>query len=333
MRVDQFPCFPCIEPRKELEGHPHLQPPHAITTIVILIGAFVTISGLLSFCFSNTSAVVVALLALVIVGFALEPAERHYPSAPWLGVLCFMTLFYAVLIGAWNYQTNFVPAQAAQSGRHYHEVRPDEPASAFADMGTIEFTKDAQLDSTRALGLARYGRIFCVAPIISRNVSVSPQRSGPPVQFWAVGVDCCGERRSFSCDGSSEPSVHSGVVVADLDGFTFNAALAPRSLHDEYMIVVRAASVLYELPKVDSPVLLRWLEDPDSIISSWKWRSLLYWVLACCIHATMVTGVWFLIHQYFDQKVRGMVRASRETMNFRKVPSQRRDVFMLETDV
>merc|ERR1719171_3003647 len=102
--------------------------------------------------------------------------------------------------------------------------------------------KDVVLDDTRAIGIASDKHTYCVAPLMSKRVSVEPWGEPPEIQFWAVGRDCCNRRQSFECDAASvSPFVKSGIVVHPPEQLLTSQWFTPRSHVDQYMESVRAS--------------------------------------------------------------------------------------------
>jgi len=139
------------------------------------------------------------------------------------------------------------------------------------------------------VGLRVFGRTYCAAPILGQENSTAG------VQFWAVGLDCCGARGRFDCDSASDASVRGGVVVhAPLEGeeAASRSLLAPRIFHEGYLRAVAASCSLYALQQAESPVFLRWTASSDSVLVPWLVSALVVWLGSSLVYCALLAMVW-----------------------------------------
>lgn len=89
------------------------------------------------------------------------------------------------------------------------------PAEARSDASVLTFngvkngTAWTSVDATRAAGY-RNGDIYCAAPILDPTVALGDIMR---VEFWAIGINCCDDFGSFTCDASRETAGQVGVVM------------------------------------------------------------------------------------------------------------------------
>lgn len=89
------------------------------------------------------------------------------------------------------------------------------PAQARSDASVIAFDTAKQgtawtsVDAGRAAGY-RKGDIYCAAPILDPNITLGDIIR---VEFWAIGINCCNDFGSFTCDAAREISGSIGVVM------------------------------------------------------------------------------------------------------------------------
>lgn len=80
------------------------------------------------------------------------------------------------------------------------------PAEARSDSAVVTFdtvkngTAWTSVDSNRAAGYRR-GDIYCAAPILDPTTALGDIER---VNFWAIGINCCNDFGSFTCDSSRE---------------------------------------------------------------------------------------------------------------------------------
>jgi len=195
-----------------------------------------------------------AVLAWVMLSFVFMLLDfRDRMGGQWylfLGMLCCIACINASLAGLYNYQTHMYQYWSYDENRAYTNVLPSEPAGAHGDAGKIVFANTARVDTTRAVGF-KAGSTYCVAPILDETQS-------DRVEFWAAGLNCCPGRGDFSCDDAWNPLAKSGVVILDSDGF-FPAK------RDYYLKAVKQSAAAFQLTISETPVLVRWVLDPQVI--------------------------------------------------------------------
>merc|ERR1719313_1218672 len=238
--------------------------------------------------------------------------ERRYPSIPILIPLSLATVMLSYYIGVKIYFHLYAPYLLASTGRDYKDVPPTAVTAEFADAGIIRFTEDATLDTSRSFGYKADDFTYCVAPVVSRNAVIHPDSAGPKVTFWAVGKDCCGNRRDFECDGAGTNEVRSAFTVRDIEGDFITKRLVPRTSRPLYMLAVDAAKALHNLKSEsdDNIVLVRWAADPEDTLEVWNGRAKIAVLVSCILYSVLVTMVWTTVHISFQAHVHQLVRTS-----------------------
>jgi len=174
------------------------------------------------------------------------------------------------------YYAHVQPLRALTTGRSYSGVYVQQPAIAFADASFIRFAGDAKVDDTKGVGyvalesgLDRY----CVAPIVD-SASVGH------VEFWAVGINCCGKRGGFECGAAGEPGVHDGLVVRDPRQHDvlyewMGKYLAPSIARREIFIeAIKQAEAVHGITYNVEPILLRWTQQAKVEVLAQEWSVL-----------------------------------------------------------
>lgn len=181
-------------------------------------------------------------------------------SGPLLSTLLTVSCIWVGAGGLRTYYAHVQPMMALSSMRAYSNVFPQQPGLAFNDAAYVEFASSTSVDVSKAISFKSLSSgfyTFCAAPI------VDAQNTGH-VEFWAVGVDCCGAAGSFQCDSASESGAQKGWVMRppdenDILYDRLGKYLAPpQTRRDLLTQTMHKAEGLYEITSGDEPVLVRW---------------------------------------------------------------------------
>jgi len=164
-----------------------------------------------------------------------------------------------LMSGRFNYQRNVAKYWAYEGQRDYSNVLPTEPALLHLDAGVIDFSPGSFVAAAKGVGYHN-GHTYCVAPIVNSE-------SQTLIQYWAVGVDCCKQRGSFTCSEAADPNVHSGLVTLDAD------------LQKQYQKAAREASAALGLSSSPDALFLQWVSSPMQAARA-HWHSALVFFLA-----------------------------------------------------
>lgn len=152
--------------------------------------------------------------------------------------------------------------------RTYTNVNGAQAAAEFADAGIILFEQATKVDTSRGVGFMDKwtGQRYCVAPIIDDKMTVTD-----PVNFWAVGVDCC-DLKVFTCgdieytQANPDTSQKSALVlprsrdIAPISGLQDLVVNASR--YERYEDALRLAMSRDGIQVASGAVLLRWTQNP-----------------------------------------------------------------------
>eukprot|EP00397_Hematodinium_sp_SG-2012_P023362 GEMP01024266.1.p1 GENE.GEMP01024266.1~~GEMP01024266.1.p1 ORF type:complete len:468 (+),score=57.22 GEMP01024266.1:91-1494(+) len=141
--------------------------------------------------------------------------------------------FVAICSGMMLYDTYVVTSRLASEGKHFVGVSPRSHAAGYRDAGTIEFAPLAVLDLERAVGY-KSGSTYCAAPIVQDYTDTTP------VQFWAIGTNCCSSRGTFTCASQTYPLY--GSVVQQLPVSNSRVDWPWGTAYDQYSRAVDMAS-------------------------------------------------------------------------------------------
>jgi len=210
----------------------------------------------------------VCILVLVVLVMGMSPILVHRgqtvksadSSGPLLSTLLTVSCLGVGAGGLHTYYAHVQPMMALESMRTYSNVYPQQPGLAFNDAAYVEFASSTSVDVSKAVSFKSLNSgfyTFCAAPI------VDAQNTGH-VEFWAIGVDCCGAAGDFECDSVSESGAQKGWVMrgpdeSDLLYNRLGKYLAPpQTRRDLLMETMHKAEGLYEITSGEEPVLVRW---------------------------------------------------------------------------
>jgi len=117
------------------------------------------------------------------------------------------------IIGLYAYYTSLLPYLRYIDTAKHNNVAASEPALRFADSGMLTFSPGSGVDVARSVGYmsAAAGARICVAPVTDLSMGADT-----PVNFFAVGINCCGWRGSFDCDDAGDSEAHSALLGLDM---------------------------------------------------------------------------------------------------------------------
>jgi len=185
-------------------------------------------------------------LCLLLFVLAYGRRSRREPYRSWLtaALLCSAAAAVGGLLGekSWFQYSAFSIVYDKMAS--YVNIDPSvDKGRSYMDAGTVYFKQGSYVDSKSAF---HNGLTYCVAPIQRGNGS-------RPVgtDFWAIGVDCCGDNgEKFRC-GDVSTKTRSGLRLLD----DTNRAM--------YLLAVQEWSATTGLA-VDHPIFFRWTQDPLS---------------------------------------------------------------------
>lgn len=164
----------------------------------------------------------------------------------------------------------------------YVNVDPStDRGQTFMDAGQVYFKESSFVATTQAMSF-RNRRTYCVAPILRGSLTSTASLSGfalPPagtVDFWAVGVDCCGASGDeFTCGDTDSIAARSGMRLLRDD------------LQPFFLLAVQEWTASIGLP-ARHPLFFTWVRDPLAT------KEALY-VDGCWMMAQVVT-FYFLVN-------------------------------------
>jgi len=146
-----------------------------------------------------------ALFCLVLILCSMTVQKKNKKPLFALGCLSLLAVIVAVVVGHRGWDYSWHQWWWMQTGRTLGSSA-GTPAPARSDAAFISFatvkngTAWTSVDATRAAGY-RDGDIYCAAPILDPSVALGDIIR---VEYWALGINCCDDFGSFTCDASRE---------------------------------------------------------------------------------------------------------------------------------
>mmetsp|Transcript_111040 Transcript_111040/g.344368 ORF Transcript_111040/g.344368 Transcript_111040/m.344368 type:complete len:298 (+) Transcript_111040:162-1055(+) len=154
-----------------------------------------------------------ACMALALLFLTLGAVSRNGTFLA-IGFLCFTSVVVGTAVGLWLQQEYLDRYWELDAGVEYKNVDPTADARTARNASIIRFTADTFVDDRRTIGFVADGGIFCVAPV------TLPMQGDAPVQYWAVGEDCCEKRSNFDCGSARELDAATALVEQPSKVFT-----------------------------------------------------------------------------------------------------------------
>lgn len=215
------------------------------------------------------------LLSAILVSFCIaililsRRGVRKIKNVPLmhLGVLCLLAAVLGIIMGQEGWFNRWRPYWWLRTGRHTI-ASAATPAAAVRDAAILNFTVPSHelmsnkslVDHSKSAGF-RDGHVYCVAPILNADLAAA---SYALVNYWAVGIDCCENVGSFTCDASRDYQGGFGIVMLDA-GFP-----CPGCHKEEFAAAIKKAEYEHGLVSADGALYVRWVQD-GAAFTKWEY--------------------------------------------------------------
>lgn len=277
--------------------------PWTLVTIVLTSICF-------SFYFNPVGVYVIIVICFCFaIGIAIVDALAGRKMLFYSGIIGSIGMLSACVIGASLYQRWLHQYYHIQYSRYYENVLPSESAAAHRDAGRLDFAIGSAVDASKSVGYAAGGHIYCAAPIRSADARIA--------EFWAIGIDCCSPRSSFTCDdvtlvGASDAKT--GLVMLDYPGFLGWFMQSP---FDYYHRAITQSKASFGLVGTDDPLLVRWVdkENADSTIGWYFTEPLLLYLFGLLVFGGKAVACALVIHKRMKRKAE-LARHQEEELRY-----------------
>lgn len=210
-----------------------------------------------------------ALIPLAAAGGLAWSTKREYDPS-WYK-LSFLMLLVAIILalvgGAYTYYNFLKPYYDYAVLQTYPQLDVSKTSGRnVQDAGRVYFAAGTHIDLTRSWHF-QAGKVYCVAPIVGAG-----QAADAPVDFWAIGTDCCAIGASdFRCGDYSKAAARSGLRFLESDSW-----FPERHL---YRLAVEGAEGLFNI-KSPNPMFFTWVQDPLNMMNELKHEGWGYFMLS-----------------------------------------------------
>lgn len=228
--------------------------------------------------------IVAVCIGLGVMQWRQSIAGGHDPLRFYLALECLAATGLAVIIGVLVYRSWLASYWLCVDSHVYTNILPSESADGYLDAGKLVFADDSVVNTNHSVGF-KDRHVYCVAPIIEDPLAVQAMGGHmQAVQFWAVGVDCCGARGKFACDDSWDWRARSGLVVRGPD------------FHPQYLQAALQAEAAFGLPHAfGGHLFVRWLRDPEQLeLDYWRTGAGILFVAVLCHLLATIVAAWFI---------------------------------------
>lgn len=201
---------------------------------------------------------------------ALVGSGGHATWAIFLFLTMLLSWSIAQELGWQNFSYNLKPFYDIVNLDTYPQVDPSTfRGQQLMDAGRIVFTPDSRLDLQRSMGFKNLD-MYCVAPITVGNENVT-YKALQSYDFWAVGLNCCGDRGDFKCGEFNNPNAHAGL----------------RLMRDEmkpfFRLAVQQAESAFNIQAVH-PMFVHFMQDPTAEAQAYQEDGFKYYLLGIFWH-------------------------------------------------
>mmetsp|Transcript_49658 Transcript_49658/g.105724 ORF Transcript_49658/g.105724 Transcript_49658/m.105724 type:complete len:319 (+) Transcript_49658:146-1102(+) len=219
------------------------------------------------------------------VVLALVPTLQVRPSlknaAPVRGnmvLACgsWMALALGVFLGGQTYMWHMYSFYTYEELADYTNIDPSKDrGQSYMDAGQVYF-RDASYVSVDDFSVYKSMATFCVAPIVSEALGEAPV----PVDFWAVGLNCCNqETGDYHCGAVGDKTARAGLRLLRDDVRSYYALAVQEWSAKKCPDQVNTLSGLAEAspllcPEVRHPLFFHWVTDPLEQVDAFHERGM-----------------------------------------------------------
>lgn len=201
----------------------------------------------------------------------------------WVGFIAFFAATAALMLGLLIHYKWMLFFNKYTNMMTYTNVAASQPAQQFEDAGSLVFTTGTSIDSTRAVGYRdiRNSQTLCVAPVVDQQMAVTD-----PIEFFAVGVGCCGWRASFLCDDAKQPGTRGSLLVLEPDKLVSPAMewmVDEQFPFEGFQKAIDLQKSVFAVTASVNHRLVRWVKDPSAAIDIYRKRGLEACLFSCLL--------------------------------------------------
>lgn len=278
----------------------------------VFMGFFVTIwvIPLMYIFFYTTQPIVVWFTMAILLAMSLWPMMSGGGHA--LAAISVAITILNIVWGMSIYYSHVLFMQTMEGGREYEGVFAGEQPLAYSDAAVLNFAGSARVDASRAVGFkSLHGQMhtYCIAPIIDDTFTSR-------AEFWAVGIDCCGERGNFECDNVGQSTSQIAVVLPHpemnqdpLFGIGGKHFAPPLYRHDVFTEALDMASKVHRVQAGETPLFVKWTNTHRDNVIEDEWSAIkvtilwAFWFAFFCSFIQTILAFRFMDVQMFEQNL------------------------------
>jgi len=211
---------------------------------------------------TTTWALVAAIggIPLAATGLLVYFSSKDYDPS-WFKMSFLLHLFAGVSAAWYGYSTYYYqmkPYYELARLQTYPQLDVSKTSGRnVQDAGRVYFAAGTHIDTTHSWHF-QAGSVYCVAPIVADGHDLKTT----PVDFWAIGKDCCSIGSSdFRCGDFNSVKARSGLRFLESDAW-----FPERHL---YRLAVQGAEGMYGISSPD-PLFFTWVQDPLRVLQTLK---------------------------------------------------------------
>merc|ERR1719478_539846 len=234
--------------------------------------------------------VVMLLLCLGVSGGIVFYGSRNRGARMWIiimGCMCALVTLTGLVFGFFMYYKYLVYYLRYTELRTFSNVGGSQSVTEFSDGSMFLFTQDTRLDVMRSVGYkSRFtGQVYCVAPVVDSTMTAAN-----PINFWAVGENCCLARGEFVCNDAQNPRTMSALVVLEPEDVVrpFMRWAVAGSVYPRYERAIHLQEASYGVRQARRVRLVYWVKDPIRMQNSYYYnaRNMAVW---------FTVGLWVVL--------------------------------------
>jgi len=242
-------------------------------------------------------------LILIVALWYIRQRKYHIRKLK-IGVLFLIAAFVGLIFGltAWNDSARQL--WWLNTGRTSVGNSADTPALKNSDAAVVHFSGNStstSVDPLRSAGV-RDGDMYCAAPVLDDSRDSNGLMM---VNYWVVGIDCCGEIGSFVCDASRRVRQAYGVVMLER-GYP-----CPGCNAEYFEAAVHKAEAAHRLVSAPNAVYMRWVENPRGVHRHLMNRTLFICIVGALILLLILFPVGWTLQRYAERIDEWMVKATQ----------------------
>eukprot|EP00747_Dinoflagellata_sp_TGD_P164238 gnl/TRDRNA2_/TRDRNA2_183887_c0_seq1.p1 gnl/TRDRNA2_/TRDRNA2_183887_c0~~gnl/TRDRNA2_/TRDRNA2_183887_c0_seq1.p1 ORF type:complete len:365 (+),score=64.47 gnl/TRDRNA2_/TRDRNA2_183887_c0_seq1:110-1204(+) len=218
-----------------------------------------------------------------------------------LGALCLLATVSGFMCGLNGWNSTMRQYWWMRTGHQFTANSADSPAAARADASSLRFWDESTgstigntaVDHTKSAGWHEDGNLYCAAPILTPSMADMGLNR---VEYWAIGINCCANVGSFTCDDSRQ---WDGAYAVVLLGGAHGGGLPCTSCNnDQFRAAVAKAESIHGLVSAKGALYTRWVKSSDDYESGLMWDCISLIVVSAILSFIILGALGYACFHY-----------------------------------